>query len=124
MTLCSYLINSLLDTPSDSDDVNFPCEGLRFVGLMCIIDSLIAAVPDAFLSEVNTREAKAAVVHGGEIKDMDDKHMKCCILASDGKICITFLTLGNTVISLPSFKEQPCQVSIRREESCQFSSSP
>merc|ERR1712002_760582 len=27
------------------------------------------------LSEVNPREARAAVVHGGEIKDMDDKHM-------------------------------------------------
>merc|ERR1712073_8681 len=109
--------------PFDADDVNFPCEGLRFVGLMSMIDPPRAAVPDAVLkcrsagikvimvtgdhpitakaiarsvgiisegqetvediaarkniplSEVNPREARAAVVHGGEIKDMDDKHM-------------------------------------------------
>merc|ERR1719167_471617 len=109
--------------PFDADDVNFPLEGLRFVGLMSMIDPPRAAVPDAVtkcrsagikvimvtgdhpitakaiarsvgiisegtetvediaarkgipLSEVNPREARAAVVHGGEIKDMDDKHM-------------------------------------------------
>lgn len=31
----------------DSDDANFPCEGLRFVGLMSMIDPPRAAVPDA-----------------------------------------------------------------------------
>merc|ERR1712180_156321 len=35
----------------------------------------IAARKNIPLSEVNPREARAAVVHGGEIKDMDDKHM-------------------------------------------------
>merc|ERR1719378_1670608 len=35
----------------------------------------IAARKGIPLSEVNPREARAAVVHGGEIKDMDDKHM-------------------------------------------------
>ena len=33
--------------PFDSDDVNFPTEGLRFVGLMAMIDPPRAAVPDA-----------------------------------------------------------------------------
>merc|ERR1712079_361977 len=35
--------------PFDADDVNFPCEGLRFVGLMSMIDPPRAAVPDAVL---------------------------------------------------------------------------
>merc|ERR1739844_635247 len=33
--------------PFDADDVNFPLEGLRFVGLMSMIDPPRAAVPDA-----------------------------------------------------------------------------
>merc|ERR1719495_170974 len=33
--------------PFDADDVNFPQEGLRFVGLMSMIDPPRAAVPDA-----------------------------------------------------------------------------
>merc|ERR1711881_38182 len=107
--------------PFDADDVNFPVEGLRFVGLMSMIDPPRAAVPDAVLKcrsagikvivvtgdhpitakaiarsvgiisegtetvediaaqrgcgvkDVNPREAKACVVHGGEIKDMSEK---------------------------------------------------
>merc|ERR1711953_1170461 len=107
--------------PFDADDVNFPLEGLRFVGLMSMIDPPRAAVPDAVLKcrsagikvimvtgdhpitakaiarsvgiisegtetvediatrkgipveEVNPREALAAVVHGGEIKDLSEK---------------------------------------------------
>merc|ERR1719163_174665 len=35
--------------PFDADDVNFPLEGLRFVGLMSMIDPPRAAVPDAVL---------------------------------------------------------------------------
>ncbi|KAK6635373.1 hypothetical protein RUM44_000624 [Polyplax serrata] len=102
----------------DSDDPNFPITGLRFVGLMSMIDPPRAAVPDAVakcrsagikvimvtgdhpitakaiaksvgiisegnetiediaqrlnipVSEVNPREAKAAVVHGGELRDL------------------------------------------------------
>merc|ERR1711931_149909 len=111
--------------PFDADDVNFPVEGLRFVGLMSMIDPPRAAVPDAVLKrrsagikvimvtgdhpitakaiaksvgiisadnmtvediaaaknkDVNqlTKEeqrANAAVVHGGELKDMDDKQL-------------------------------------------------
>merc|ERR1719194_123592 len=109
--------------PFDAEDVNFPLEGLRFVGLMSMIDPPRAAVPDAVskcrsagikvimvtgdhpvtakaiarsvgiisegtetiedvaarkgvdVKDVNPREARACVVHGGEIKDMDDKHM-------------------------------------------------
>merc|ERR1712193_218148 len=107
--------------PFDADDVNFPLEGLRFVGLMSMIDPPRAAVPDAVskcrsagikvimvtgdhpvtakaiaknvgiisennetvedianrkgcdIKDVNPREARAAVVHGGEIKDLSEK---------------------------------------------------
>ncbi|OXU26342.1 hypothetical protein TSAR_006877 [Trichomalopsis sarcophagae] len=103
----------------NSDDPNFPTEGLRFVGLMSMIDPPRAAVPDAVakcrsagikvimvtgdhpitakaiaksvgiisegnetvediaqrlnipVSEVNPREAKAAVVHGTELRELD-----------------------------------------------------
>ncbi|GFG38088.1 hypothetical protein Cfor_10924, partial [Coptotermes formosanus] len=102
----------------DSDDPNFPLTGLRFVGLMSMIDPPRAAVPDAVakcrsagikvimvtgdhpitakaiaksvgiisegnetvediaqrlnipVAEVNPREAKAAVVHGTELRDL------------------------------------------------------
>merc|ERR1711893_264740 len=104
----------------DADDVNFPLEGLRFVGLMSMIDPPRAAVPDAVtkcrsagikvimvtgdhpitakaiaksvgiisegnetvediatrlnipVTEVNPGDAKAAVVHGGELKDLTE----------------------------------------------------
>jgi len=104
--------------PFDCDDVNFPIDNLRFVGLMSMIDPPRAAVPDAVakcrsagikvimvtgdhpitakaiaksvgiisegnetvediaqrlnisIEEVNPREAHAAVVHGGELKDL------------------------------------------------------
>jgi sodium/potassium-transporting ATPase subunit alpha len=107
----------------DSDDPNFPLEGLRFVGLMSMIDPPRAAVPDAVskcrsagikvimvtgdhpitakaiaksvgiisegnetvediamrlnipVSEVNTREAKACVVHGSELRDLGDEQI-------------------------------------------------
>jgi len=107
--------------PFNADEENFPLEGLRFVGLMSMIDPPRAAVPDAVLKcrsagikvimvtgdhpitakaiarsvgiisegtetvediatrkgipvqEVNPREAMAAVVHGGEIKDLSEK---------------------------------------------------
>merc|ERR1711970_1106232 len=109
--------------PFDAEDVNFPLEGFRFVGLMSMIDPPRAAVPDAVLkcrsagikvimvtgdhpitakaiarsvgiisdgqetvediaarkgipvSEVNPREARAAVIHGGEIKDLSEKQL-------------------------------------------------
>jgi len=104
--------------PFNPDEENFPLDGLRFVGLMSMIDPPRAAVPDAVskcrsagikvimvtgdhpitakaiarsvgiisensmtvedlaekegkaVSEVNPRAANAAVVHGGELKDM------------------------------------------------------
>merc|ERR1712055_210021 len=107
--------------PFDPDEENFPLEGLRFVGLMSMIDPPRAAVPDAVVkcrsagikvimvtgdhpitakaiarsvgiisdgqetvediaarknipvAEVNPREARAAVIHGGEIKDLSEK---------------------------------------------------
>jgi len=107
----------------NADDVNFPLEDLRFVGLMSMIDPPRAAVPDAVskcrsagikvimvtgdhpitakaiaksvgiisennetvediaerlnvpVEEVNPREAHAAVVHGGELKDLSEKQI-------------------------------------------------
>lgn len=107
----------------DADDVNFPIEGLRFVGLMSMIDPPRAAVPDAVakcrsagikvimvtgdhpitakaiaksvgiisegnqtvediatrlnipVEEVNPREAHAAVVHGGELKELEENDL-------------------------------------------------
>merc|ERR1712038_1290365 len=109
--------------PFDGDDVNFPLEGLRFVGLMSMIDPPRAAVPDAVnkcrsagikvimvtgdhpitakaiakcvgiisegnetvediasrlnipVEEVNPRDARAAVVHGGELKDLGEAQL-------------------------------------------------
>ena len=109
--------------PFDGEEVNFPLEGLRFVGLMSMIDPPRAAVPDAVtkcrsagikvimvtgdhpitakaiaksvgiisegnetvediasrlnipVTEVNPRDAKAAVVHGGELKDLAEEQL-------------------------------------------------
>jgi len=109
--------------PFDADDANFPLEGLRFCGLMSMIDPPRAAVPDAVakcrsagikvimvtgdhpitakaiaksvgiisegnetvedianrlnipISEVNPRDAHAAVVHGGELKDVSQAQL-------------------------------------------------
>merc|ERR1712168_384998 len=109
--------------PFDPDEENFPLEGLRFVGLMSMIDPPRAAVPDAVVkcrsagikvimvtgdhpitskaiarsvgiisdgqetvediaarnnvpvSEVNPRDARACVVHGGELKDLKEKQI-------------------------------------------------
>jgi len=109
--------------PFDPDEENFPLTGLRFVGLMSMIDPPRAAVPDAVVkcrsagikvimvtgdhpitakaiaksvgiisegmetvediaartnvpvSEVNPREARACVVHGGELKDLSEKQI-------------------------------------------------
>ena len=107
--------------PFDADEANFPLEGLRFTGLMSMIDPPRAAVPDAVakcrsagikvimvtgdhpitakaiaksvgiisegnetvedianrlnisVNDVNPREAHAAVVHVGELKDLGDE---------------------------------------------------
>merc|ERR1712136_465940 len=104
--------------PFDQEEINFPIQGLRFVGLISMIDPPRSAVPDAVakcrsagikvimvtgdhpitakaiaksvgiisegnetvediaarlnipLEEVNPRDAKACVVHGGELKDI------------------------------------------------------
>jgi len=109
--------------PFDPDTENFPLTGLRFVGLMSMIDPPRAAVPDAVskcrsagikvimvtgdhpitakaiarnvgiiteksftvedlaakrkcnVKDVNPREAQAAVVNGGEIKDMSPEKL-------------------------------------------------
>merc|ERR1711892_74857 len=109
--------------PYDADEANFPLDGLRFVGLMSMIDPPRAAVPDAVLKcrsagikvimvtgdhpitakaiarsvgiisegmetvediaarlnvpvkDVNPRDARACVVHGGELKDLGEKQI-------------------------------------------------
>ena len=123
---CDFMLDAK-DYPQgyafDPDEVNFPLDGLRFVGLMSMIDPPRAAVPDAvskcrsagikvimvtgdhpitakaiaksvgIISEgnetvediaerlgiarekVNPRDAMAAVVHGGEIKDLTSAQM-------------------------------------------------
>jgi len=107
----------------DSDDPNFPLSGLRFVGLMSMIDPPRSAVPDAVskcrsagikvimvtgdhpitakaiarsvgiisddsetveeiaerlnipVSKVNPRDAKAAVIHGGALRDLSETEL-------------------------------------------------
>lgn len=117
---CDYPLSTdkyPLGFPFDAENVNFPVSGLRFVGLMSMIDPPRAAVPDAVakcrsagikvimvtgdhpitakaiaksvgiisegnetvediaqrlnipVKEVDPREAKAAVVHGSELRD-------------------------------------------------------
>merc|ERR1712106_700760 len=109
--------------PYDADEENFPLEGLRFVGLMSMIDPPRAAVPDAVVKcrsagikvimvtgdhpitakaiaksvgiisegmetvediaarlnvpveDVNPRDARACVVHGGELKDLGEEQI-------------------------------------------------
>ena len=109
--------------PFDADEENFPLDGLRFVGLMSMIDPPRAAVPDAVVKcrsagikvimvtgdhpitakaiaksvgiisdgmetvediaartnvnvkDVNPREARAIVIHGGELKDLKEKEI-------------------------------------------------
>ena len=123
---CDYMLDAEKfpdGFPFDGDEVNFPLEGLRFVGLMSMIDPPRAAVPDAVnkcrsagikvimvtgdhpitataiaksvgiisegnetiediatrlnipVEEVNPRDAKAAVIHGGELKDLGDAQL-------------------------------------------------
>jgi sodium/potassium-transporting ATPase subunit alpha len=107
----------------DSDNPNFPLSGLRFVGLMSMIDPPRSAVPDAVamcrsagikvvmvtgdhpitakaiarsvgiisegsetvddiaerlnipIDRVNPRDAKAAVIHGQDLRDMTDDQL-------------------------------------------------
>ncbi|XP_035704051.1 sodium/potassium-transporting ATPase subunit alpha isoform X4 [Folsomia candida] len=123
---CDFMLPSDKYPPGfkfDCDDPNFPISGLRFVGLMSMIDPPRAAVPDAVakcrsagikvimvtgdhpitakaiaksvgiisegnetvediaqrlnipVSEVNPAEAKAAVVHGTELKDLSQDQL-------------------------------------------------
>merc|ERR1712136_395032 len=112
----------------DSDDPNFPLSGLRFVGLMSMIDPPRSAVPDAVskcrsagikvimvtgdhpitakaiarsvgiisddsetveeiaeqrgvpVSKVNPRDAKAAVIHGGALRDLSETELDAFLM--------------------------------------------
>ncbi len=107
----------------DTEDINFPMEGFRFVGLMSLIDPPRAAVPDAVtkcrsagikvimvtgdhpitakaiaksvgiisegtetvedianrlgipISDVNPRDARGAVIHGEELRDLTEEQL-------------------------------------------------
>ena len=109
--------------PFNSDEINFPIDNLRFVGIMSMIDPPRAAVPDAVskcrsagikvimvtgdhpitakaiaksvgiisegnktvedlaeeqgvsVDQVNPRDAKAAVIHGSELKDITEAQL-------------------------------------------------
>ena len=52
--------------PYDADEENFPLEGLRFVGLMSMIDPPRAAVPDAVL-KCRSAGIKVIMVTGDHI---------------------------------------------------------
>ncbi|XP_037803125.1 sodium/potassium-transporting ATPase subunit alpha-like isoform X5 [Penaeus monodon] len=128
---CDYMLPTdkyPLGYPFDADAVNFPVHGLRFVGLMSMIDPPRAAVPDAVakcrsagikvimvtgdhpitakaiaksvgiisegnetvediaqrlnipIKEVDPTEAKAAVVHGSELRDMTSEQLDDVLL--------------------------------------------
>jgi len=128
---CDYMLPTdkyPLGYPFDADNCNFPVHGLRFVGLMSMIDPPRAAVPDAVakcrsagikvimvtgdhpitakaiaksvgiisegnetvediaqrlnipIKEVDPREAKAAVVHGSELRDMTSEQLDDILL--------------------------------------------
>uniref|UniRef100_A0A1W7RA69 Sodium/potassium-transporting ATPase subunit alpha n=1 Tax=Hadrurus spadix TaxID=141984 RepID=A0A1W7RA69_9SCOR len=123
---CDYILppeSFPLGFPFDSENQNFPLEGLRFIGLMAMIDPPRAAVPDAVskcrsagikvimvtgdhpitakaiaravgiisegnetvediaerldisVEDVNPRDAKAAVVHGAQLRDMNSEEL-------------------------------------------------
>ena len=42
----------------DSDEVNFPVDNLRFLGLMSMIDPPRAAVPDAYVTSILFRRSR------------------------------------------------------------------
>merc|ERR1712115_534448 len=96
--------------PFDADDVNFPLEGLRFVGLMSMIDPPRAAVPDAvakcrsagikvimvtgdhpvtakaiarsvgIISEGQETVEDIAQREGIDVKDVDKKKARACVV--------------------------------------------
>ena len=123
---CDYMLSTdkyPVGYPFDPDSANFPVYGLRFVGLMSMIDPPRAAVPDAVakcrsagikvimvtgdhpitakaiaksvgiisegnetvediahrlnipIKEVDPRQAKAAVIHGGELRDISSDNL-------------------------------------------------
>merc|ERR1712045_784631 len=139
--------------PFDAEDVNFPLEGLRFVGLMSMIDPPRAAVPDAVakcrsagikvimvtgghpitaaaiarsvgiisegtetiedvaarkgveVKDVNPREARAAVVHGGEIKDMSEKQIDEILMYHTEIVFAIVAVTGDGVNDSPALKK-------------------
>merc|ERR1719266_3167683 len=59
----------------DADEVNFPIDNLRFVGIISEGNETVEDIASRLnisVDEVNPREAHAAVVHGGELKDLTE----------------------------------------------------
>nr|KAG5695865.1 hypothetical protein BaRGS_006522 [Batillaria attramentaria] len=61
--------------PFDADEPNWQLSGLRFVGLMAMIDPPRAAVPDAVSKVSQCWEAPATVVHGGDLKNLSQEQL-------------------------------------------------
>ena len=134
--------------PFNQDDVNFPLENLRFVGLMSMIDPPRAAVPDAVakcrsagikvimvtgdhpitakaiaksvgiisegnetvediaermnipVDKVNPRDARAAVVHGGELKDITSEQLDEILVTKNLYLMLTIFN-QNLYLDVP-----------------------
>merc|ERR1712209_211822 len=93
--------------PFDAEDVNFPLEGLRFVGLMSMIDPPRAAVPDA-VSKCRSAGIKVIMVTG------DHPTTAKAIAKNVGIISADTYTVG----TLPSRRGPGVEVNARDAHAC------
>uniref|UniRef100_A0A0N5AJW8 Sodium/potassium-transporting ATPase subunit alpha n=1 Tax=Syphacia muris TaxID=451379 RepID=A0A0N5AJW8_9BILA len=153
---CDYTLD-VKDYPDgfefNTDDVNFPLNGLRFVGLVSMIDPPRAAVPDAVakcrsagikvvmvtgdhpitakaiakavgiisegtetvediairkgctVEEVDPREAKAAVIHGSDLREMSEEQLNE-IIANHSEIVFARTSPQQKLMIVEGFQRQ------------------